>query len=187
MLEKVGNEDIIVRNYTENAAIKEYIQEELMPKAFPGIELTKANLGFHGLVSEYMAQAIEDASGTASLMLNEAFITRALLPSSIYANAAIFEIGYSFATPSRCNFAVQLNLEDMINNSRPVENSNIYRYMLDRDTGVIIGDAVYRFDYDVCIDHTFIDGKRVFNVYYKNDTQNSISDISNKYIKHVVS
>ena len=35
MLEQVGNKDIIVRNYTNNFDIKEFIQEVLIPKAFP--------------------------------------------------------------------------------------------------------------------------------------------------------
>lgn len=184
MLEKVGNKDVLVRNYTSNFDIKEYIQNALIPEAFPNIPMNNLNLGFNGVVSEMISQAIEDAYGTASLMMNEAFITRAVLPNSIYSEASLFNIGYSFATPSRCNFALQLWMDDVIKYSTPVRNTSTMRYRLDKNTKLILGDNNYKLDYDVIIDHQFIDGKRVFNVYYDIEETNSISDITNKYIKH---
>ena len=85
MLETNGNS--VVRNYTSNFDVKEYIQSILMPKAFPNIPVSKLNAGFTGVISEYISQAVEDAYGAASLMMNEAFITRATLPNSIYSEA----------------------------------------------------------------------------------------------------
>ena len=186
MLEKVGDKDIVVRNYTNNFDVKEYIQEKLIPEAFPQIPMNKLNLGFTGVISEYMAQTIEDVQGEASLMLNEAFITKAVLPSSIYADAAVYELGYRFAKPSVCSFAIELWLDHVIENSEPVSHTSTYRYILDRDTKIVLGDNGYKFDYDIIIDHTFINGKRVYNVYYDMSEKNSISDITNKYIKHQV-
>lgn len=186
MLEKVGNKDVYIRNYTSNFDIKEFIQEALIPKAFPDIPMNKLNLGFTGVMSEMISQAIEDAHSTASLMMNESFITRAILPNSIYSEASLFNLGYTFATPSRCNFALQLWLPDIIKYSTAVKNTNIYRYTLDKDTKLILGDNIYRLDYDIIIDHQFIDGKRVFNVYYDMAEINSISKVSNKYIKHQI-
>lgn len=186
MIEKIGNKDVYVRNYTNNFDIKEFIQEALIPKAFPDIPMNKLNLGFTGIASEMIAQAIEDAHGTASLMMNESFITRAVLPSSIYSEASLFNLGYTFATPSRCNFALQLWLPDLINYSSSVNNTNTSRYVLDKDTKLILGDNTYKLDYDIIIDHQFIDGKRVFNVYYDMEENNSISIVSNKYVKHQI-
>lgn len=186
MLEQIGNKDIIVRNYTNNFDIKEFIQEVLIPKAFPDIPMNKLNLGFTGITSEMISQAIEDAQGTASLMMNEAFITRAVLPNSIYSEASLYNLGYTFATPSRCNFALQLWLPDIIKFSTKVRNTNTYRYYLDRDTKLVLGDNSYKLDYDIIIDHQFIDGKRVFNIYYNMEETNSISKNTNKYVKHQV-
>ena len=186
-LEKVGNKDIIVTNYTDNFNVKEFIQNVLVPKAFPDIPMNKLNLGFTGVVSEYISQGIEDAHATATLMLNEAFITKAVLPSSIYNHASLFNIGDASAVPSKCSFALQLKLEDVISYSSPVRNSTTMRYILDRDTKVILGDNVYKLDYDIFIDHTFINNRRVFNVYYDMSEPNSISRVTNKYIKHQVS
>lgn len=186
MIETIGNKDILVRDYTNNFSIKEFIQDVLIPKAFPDIDMNKLNLGFTGVVSEYISQAIEDAYGTASLMMNESFITRAVLPNSIYSAAALFNLGYSFAVPSKCHFGLQLWLPDIIQYSTLVPGTKTYRYKLDRDTKVILGDNVYRLDYDIFIDHQMIDGKRVYNVYYDMNEVNSISYVKSKYVKHQI-
>ena len=186
MLEKIGDNDVIVRNYTENMSIKEYLEDVLIAKAFPNIPLSKSNLSLNGIHAEYVAQGIEDSVATSSLMINEAFITKAQLPSSIYSHAALFELGYSYAVPSSATFALQLSIRDVIQHSEPVVNTSIYRYKLDRDTGIVVNDTVYKLDYDIFIDHTYIDGNRVFSVYYNTDDPCVISKINSKFIKYIV-
>lgn len=186
MIEPNRTENTIIKNYTNNFDIKEYIQNVLIPKAFPNIPMNKLNLGFMGITSEMISQAIEDAQGTASLMMNESFITRAILPNSIYSEASLFNLGYTFATPSRCNFALQLWLPDIIKFSTKVRNTNTFRYYLDKNTKLILGDNSYKLDYDIIIDHQYIDGKRVFNVYYNKEEINSISKNTNEYVKHQI-
>lgn len=183
-IETTGEDSVVVRNYTSNFDIKEFIQEVLIPKAFPDIPVNKLNLGFTGITSELISQAIEDSYSTASLMMNEAFITRAVLPDSIYSAASLYDLGYTFATPSKCSFALQLWIPNILEYATKVKNTNTYRYYLDKDTKIILGDNSYRLDYDIIIDFQYIDGKRVFNVYYDMDESNSISDITSKYIKH---
>lgn len=186
MLEKIGDNDVIVRNYSGNFNVKEFVQEELIPKAFPDIPMNRLNLGFTGVISEYMGQVIEDSQAQGSLSINEAFITKAVLPSSIYAEAAVYGLGYRFAVPSKCSFAIEIRIDDIIDNAEPVTNSSTYRYILDKNTRVILGSNSYELDYDVYIDYTFINGKRVYNVYFNMDEPNSISKTTNKYIKHQV-
>lgn len=184
MIEKIGNSEVIVQNYTSNFNIKEFIQDVLMPEAFPNIPMNKLNIGFTGVTSEMISQAIEDAYGTATLMMNESFITRAVLPNSIYSEAALYDLGYTFATPSKSSFALQLWMEDVIKYSTQVQNTTTMRYYLDKETKIVLGDNVYQLDYDIIIDHQMIDGKRVFNVYYDIEETNSISDITNEYVRH---
>ena len=131
MIETIGENKIYVRNYSSNFDIKEYILNILIPRYFPNVPLNSLNLGLIGLTSEYISQGIEDAFSTASLMLNESFITKAILPKSIYSIASLFDIGYNFATPSRCKFALQINMSDIEKFATKVENSNIYRYCLE--------------------------------------------------------
>lgn len=179
-----NNSDVIVRDYTSNFSVKELMKNTLIPRAFPDIPINDLNLGFTGVVSEVISQAIEDSYTTGTLMTNEAFITRAVLPESIYSAASLYNLGYDFAVPSRCSFALQLWLPDVLKYASPVKNSNTNRYKLDKDTKIILGDNTYRLDYDINIDFQYIDGKRVFNVYYDIDETNSISDITSKFIKH---
>lgn len=183
MLETYNNKDIIVRDYTDNFSVKDYISNALIPKAFPNIPINKLNAGFVGVVSEYISQAIEDSYATSSLMLNENFITKAILPNSIYSEAALFDLGYTFATPSRCNFAIQLWADDVINSSTKMPGTDILQYKLDRNTKVILGNNIYHLDYDITINHRYINGKPTFEAQYDLDARNSISIISNRYIK----
>ena len=148
--------------------------------------MNKLNLGFTGIASEMISQAIEDAHGTASLMMNESFITRAVLPNSIYSEASLFNLGYTFATPSRCNFALQLWLPDVIKYSTRIVNSNTSRYILDKDTKLMLGNNNYRLDYDIIIDHQFIDGKIICGVDINTEEKNSIAIVNNKYVKHQI-
>lgn len=189
MIEKIGNnnKELLVTNYSSNFDIKEFIQESLIPKAFPNIPVNKLNLGFTGIVSEMLSNAIEDSYGTASLMMNESFITRSVLANSIYSEASLFNLGYSFATPSICSFALELWLPDIIKYATKVKNSNIYRYCLDKNTKIMMNENSYSFDYDIYIDFQSVGGKTVFNIYYNIEEINSISKITNKYIKHQVS
>lgn len=186
MLERVGNNDILVRNYTSNFDVKQYITEHLIPNAFPDVPMNKLNLGFTGIVSEMLSQGIEDSYYTASLFLNEAFTTRSVLPNSIYSEASLFELGYQFASPSRCSFALQCWLEDIIKHSVQIRNTNLFRFVLDKNTKLILGEATYRLDHDIIIDHQYIDGRRAFNVYYDMTDLNSIAIPRNRHINHQV-
>jgi len=188
MLETVGKNDTYVRNYTSRFDVKEFINNVLIPKAFPNIEVNKLNLGFTGIVSEYIGDAIEDSTASAALMLNESFITKAKIPSSIYAHGAIFNKSYSFAVPSSCTFALQINIPEILKYSELISNTNIYRYKIDKDTKITLGKNIYKFDYDIFIDHSLRNGHRVYKVYYNTNTEvNSLSDLNNNYINYQVS
>ena len=187
MLETIGENEIYVKNYTSNFDIKEYIQQILVPKYFPDVPMNSLNLGLVGLVSEYISNGIEDAYGTSSLMMNEAFITKAILPKSIYANASLFDLGYKFATPSQCKFALQVSISDIEKYAEKVPNTNIYRYCIDKDTRIQVSELNYRLDYDIYIDYQIINGEKQYSVYYNIDHQNSIAKIIDQWQKLKVS
>ena len=68
-----------------------------------------------------------------------------------------------------------------------MSNERVNRYILDKDTKLVLGDNSYKLDYDIIIDHQYVDGQLVFNVYYDMDESNSISQITTKYVKHQLS
>lgn len=183
MLETYNNEQIIVRNYTSNFDVKQYIQEALIPKAFPNINFNKLTLGPMGIFSEYISQGIEDSYATAVLMLNENFITRATLPNSIYSEAALFDLGYTMAIPSRCSFAIELWTDDVIKLATKVSGSDLYQYVLDKDTAIILDNNVYHLDYDIIINFRYINNRPTFEVQYDINERNSISFVKDKFIK----
>ena len=209
MLEKVGSKDIVVRDYVDGFNVKEYIQSVLIPRAFPTVPVTKLNAGFTGIVNEYLSQLAEDGFATASLMLNENFITRSIMPNSIYSEAGLFDLGYTFATPSRCQFALQLWIDDILQRGQtvggntgielnsPRRSGDRQQFILDRDTKVIVGDNVYRLDYDIIIEwqarhvngRDIIPFKARYDIPDKRDisngrgTVNSIAITSNRWIK----
>ena len=102
-------EEIMLNNYSDDSRIKQYIQNVLMPQVFKNIPITTLNAGGFSIFSEYMSQAIENMSFTSSFYFNESFITKAVLPDSIYSEAAIFNIGYAFATPSSLLLSVTIS------------------------------------------------------------------------------
>ena len=143
----------ILNNYSDDANIKQYIQYVLAPKVFKDIPIDVLNTGMFSLINETMSQAMQDMAFTSAFYLNENFITKAVIPDSIYAEAAIFDLGYSFAIPSACNFLLELKIEDLYNNATPNDaDSSIMEFILDKDTKFNLSNgSTYSLDYDILI------------------------------------
>ena len=153
--------NVILNNYSDDAKIKQYVSEKLMPRVFHDIPLNVLNTGMFSIINEYMSQALEQMSYTSSFYFNESFVTKAVLADSIYSEAAIFNIGYSFATPSSCNFLLELKIEDIYNNSTLNPNTGLYEFILDKNTKFNLSNGnVYSLDYDVLIQYKNIETSR---------------------------
>lgn len=183
-------EEIMLNNYSDDSRIKQYIQNVLMPQVFKNIPITTLNAGGFSIFSEYMSQAIENMSFTSSFYFNESFITKAVLPDSIYSEAAIFNIGYAFATPSSCNFLLELKIEDIIANAKLNADTGLFEFILDKDTRFNLSNgSVYSLDYDILIQFKNVDTakkNKAWNVSYIMDESNSIAVNKNTYIMHRV-
>lgn len=187
-------DEIILNNYSDDAQIKKYISEVLAPRVFKNIPLNVLNTGSLSIINEYMSQAIEQMAFTSSFYFNESFITKAVLPDSIYSEAAIFNIGYSYATPSSCNFLLELKIEDIHNNAVLNADTGLYEFILDKDTKFNLSNgSVYSLDYDILIQYknvettTLSSSVQAWNVQYTNrDSLNSIATNKNVYIMYRV-
>ena len=187
-------DEIMLQNYSDDSKIKQYIQEVLAPRVFKDIPLNVLNTGSLSLISEYMSQGIEQMAFTSSFYFNESFITKAVLADSIYAEAAIFNIGYSYATPSSCNFLLELKIEDIHNNAVLNSDNGLYEFILDKDTKFNLSNgSVYSLDYDILIQYknvetTTLDHEvQAWNIQYTNKDQlNSIAKNKNTYIVYRV-
>ncbi len=175
--------NLTLNNYSDDSQIKKYISDILMPRVFHDIPMNTLNTGFFSVASEYMSQALENLAFTASFYENESFITKAVLSDSIYAEAAIFNIGYSYAIPSMCNFMIELKIDDLKKNATKNPSTNLYEFILDRDTKInLTNGSIYSLDYDVLIQFTDT-ADPTWSVQYTNlDEKNSISVNKNPFI-----
>lgn len=180
----------ILNNYSDDANIKQYIQYVLAPKVFKDIPLSVLNTGSFAVYNEEMSQAMQDMAFTAAFYLNENFITKAVMPDSVYAEAAIFDLGYSFAIPSSCNFLLELKIEDLYNNATPNDaDSSIMEFVLDKDTKFNLSNgSTYSLDYDILIQYHKKKNKNeatAWNVQYINkDVSNRVAKNKNTYIMY---
>ena len=158
---------IVLNNYSDDAQIKKYISEVLMPRVFHDIPINTLNSGAFSIVNEMISQTTENLAFTSSFYLNESFITKAVLADSIYSEAAIFNIGYAFAMPSVCGFMLELKIEDIMNNAVDSQTiQGVKEFILDKNTKINLKNgSVYSLDYDILIQYTGTD-KPVWNIQY---------------------
>lgn len=188
------SDTIILNNYSDDSQIKKYVSQELLPRVFNDIPINVLNSGHFSLINEYMSQAIESQSFTNAFYFNESFITKAVLPDSIYAEAAIFNIGYSYATPSSCNFLLELKIEDIYKNAKKNEKNGLYEFILDKNTKFNLSNGnVYSLDYDILIQYynketsERTSNESVWNVQYINtDEKNVCATNKNVFIVYRV-
>ena len=103
------------RDYVDNFSIKEFAVNDLMPKYFPD-DVSHLTVGLEGMITDYIGTVTEDAFNAASTYLMETFPSRAQFSSSIYANAAIFQLSNAFSTPAQCEFLILLDTKDIKKN-----------------------------------------------------------------------
>ena len=127
---------VILNNYSDDSQIKAFMNTELAVRVFHNIPLNVLNSGMFSLTTEYISQITEQLSFTSAFYFNESFITKAILPDSIYAEASIFNIGYSFATPASSNFLLELRIADIMNNA--VYNAVVMEKVAEMDLKTLI-------------------------------------------------
>lgn len=187
-------DELKLQNYSDDSKIKQWIQYKLAPMVFKKIPLNELNTGSLSLFTEYMSQGMEQLAFTSSFYFNESFITKAVLADSIYSEAAIFNIGYSYAIPSSCNFLLELKIEDIHNNAVLNADTGLYEFTLDKDTKFNLSNgSVYSLDYDILIQYkniettTLSNSIQAWNVQYTNKDQlNSVAKNKNTYIVYRV-
>jgi hypothetical protein len=175
-IQRYNDNKSIVRDYTDSANVKDYVQNILVPKFFPRIPVSGLKVGEIGLISEFMSAMVEDGSYGTSIGMNETFITRAVLDESIYSSAATFDLGYNYAIPSACPVVLEINHEDIM---KYAVDQQVY---IDRDTKVLINGYEYVLDYDIRLTYTFIGGRIRFNAVYDMSTFNPVSTVTSPYI-----
>ena len=165
-----------------------------MSRVFHDIPLNVLNTGAFSIINEYISQATEQMAFTSSFYFNESFITKAVLPDSIYAEAAIFNLGYAFATPSCTNLLLELRMSDLMNNAVDNPNTGFREFILDKDTKFNLPNGnVYSLDYDILFQYKTVEtatnhgaAAPAWNIQYTNFEPNCVAVNKNRYIVYRV-
>lgn len=176
----------INRDYMDTFSVKDFAINDILPKFFPELQTSNLTTGMIGMVSDYIATITEDSFNTGSSLVAEAFPTRARMESSIYANAAIFQLSNAFADASRCQFMIILNEADVRRNFKYKEGSDYSYFYIDKDTKIMVDKIPFALDYDIEIRAMYREtqGKWIYSAKYVMDEYtNSVSDIKDPYIK----
>ena len=178
---------VIDRDYTDNFSVKETALTNLGYKYFGDVELSGLNVGALGFTLEQISNITEDAFNTASVMVNELFPNRAIIPDSIYSHAAIFQMDNIFANCASCSFVMLLEQKEVLKYAK--KENNIFHFYIDKKTVINVENIPFTLDYDIEIKaeaHT-VNALTEYNFsaaycLSENET-NSISNVYNPYLK----
>ena len=177
------------RDYIDSFSMKDFAVNQVMPTFFPGLTPSNLTTGTIGMLSEYISTITEDAFNTGSSLLSEVFPTRSKMQSSIYSNAAIFQLTEMFGDGGRCTFMLLISEEDVRKNLQQKRGSEYGYFYIDKDMIIRVGGTngtPFMLDYDIEIRALYREslGKWVYSAkYIVEEYKNSISDITDPYIR----
>jgi hypothetical protein len=147
--------ETIDRDYVDNFSIKELVVDNIMPTYFPDMTTDNLVAGTTGMVTELLSTITEDSFNTGSSLVAESFPSRAKMESSIYANAAVFQLTNAFASGAECDFVIVIPEADIRANFITKEGSNYKYFYLDAFTTVSVEGKPFTLDYDIEIRATY--------------------------------
>lgn len=181
------DENIVVnRDYTDNFSVKDTAMKNLAEKYFGDEDISTLNVGVLGFTLEQIANLTEDSFNTMSILINEAFPNKAIIPEDIYSHAAIFQIDNTFTACSQCAFVMLLNQEEILSHATTISNRKIF--YLDKRMIISVEGIPFTLDYDIQIiaqkqNVTGVETEYNFSAKYVLDSKNSISNINDPYLK----
>lgn len=168
-------------NLTNVFSIKDYAINTVAPKYFNLENVNDVNVGLIGYTTDLIANTTEDSFNVTTTFINEMFPNLAILPETIYSNAALFKIDNLFATASELSTMVFISEKDLIENA--TFKDNLGTFYLDSAMVIDVEGKQFSPDYDIKIVIRPFRGDFIFSVMYDKTFDNSISKIVNPYIK----
>ena len=181
----MSEENITVRDYVDTYSVKDFAINEVMPKYFPDISPSNLTTGATGMFTELIATTVEDSFNAGSSLVAEAFPTRAKMESSIYANAAVFQLSNAFADAGRCRFIIALAEKDIKQNFQHKEGSAYSYFYIDKETKFYVNGIPFILDYDIEIRAMYRETRKkwIYSAKYLMDEYtNSVSTIKDPYV-----
>ena len=160
---------------------------EVAPKYFDLPDLSLNRIGLFGYVNELMAHSLEAMSNENSILYNELFFKRAVLPQSIYAYASHYNLEDINAKPASMQFALGITEKDLLEKSVSDESGDYF--IIDSDSTIMVEEKIpFMLDYSIKITiKQDYDGRYIYSAKYITEgLDNPISDInstSNPFVK----
>lgn len=170
-----------IRDYTSIYTIKDFALNEVAPKFFDFENVNKLNVGLLGYTTELAASTTEDVLNIISTYIKEMFPNQAQIPETLYNFAAMLNISNLLSTPAEIDMMLFISEKDILKMAEKKET--VYEFILDSDLIVDIEGQQFMLDYDIKINGRIYAGETIFTAQYIMDFVNSISNITNPYIK----
>ena len=152
----------MARDYSSIYNLKDYASKELAPKYFNMDEVNDLNVGLLGFVTEMLSTIAEDGFNTTTTYLNEIFPNKAILPETIYNDAAMFQEDDIFATPAEMMAWLFVSEKDIISNGTIVPSSSGHKeFFIDSDLIINIEGIQFMLDYDIRISYVSPDNSTI--------------------------
>lgn len=167
--------------------IMEHWLSTIAPNYFDIEDVSLNRLGLFGYVNEAMSEAVSDISNESSVLYNEMFFKRAVLPRSIYAHASHYNITDTNAVPASMQFAIGFN-EVMLLNKSITDETGSY-FIIDSKSKILVEDDIpFSLDYDIRISiKKSNSGKYVYSAKYVTEGYDnpvsSVKSTTNPFIK----
>lgn len=169
------------RDYSSIYSIKDFTIKEIAPKYFPMDDISTLNVGLFGYVTDLISGISEDLFNTVSTYSQEIFPNKAQLPENIYSYAAFYEIDDLFSTAAEMQTYLIIKEEDIINYGVPTNDK--YRFVIDSALRIEVEGIPFLCDYDIIINCKPHKGDYIITAQYDIQYDNSLSKITNPYIK----
>ena len=108
---------IMSEDRTNMYELMNYWLSEIAPKYFDLEDLSLNRIGLFGYVNEIMAHSDEAIINENSILYNELFFKKAVLPPSIYSYASHYGVENLTAIPATMNFAIGISEQTLLNKS----------------------------------------------------------------------
>lgn len=169
------------RDYSSIYSIKDFAITDIAPKYFNMEQTNQLNVGLLGYTTELIANTTEDTFNSISTFVREIFPNQAQIPETLYNYAANLEIENLFATPAELNMVLFINERDIINMG--TKKDNIIQFVLDSDLIIDVEGHQFMLDYDIEITAKQYATDFIYTAQYDISYKNSLSTITNPYIK----
>jgi len=171
--------------------LKDYTIPELIEKAVG--EMTNRHeieddefqlMSTNGMLLDGLIEVAENSLYKINSAKRERFFVTAEQEDSLLKHGRRFEIDPDRAVPAKMDVMLIVRLKDVIDNAE-LDSNNIYRYTINKDSEIIIGEHYFNLDYDINI--SIFDLKSTWGVTsaYNIDNTNDFSDLENPNIKTI--